>query len=93
MDKVNRRRWIRFKKTGTWHQAENRILNAALSLLWQTGYAQPLMVLSRGYSITRDMKEQIIKSVRELHEGDELEIILSDGTVRCATNKIAAAET
>jgi len=52
----------------------------------------PLMVLSRGYSITRDMKEKIIKSAGELTVGEELDIILSDGTVRCVTKQISARE-
>jgi len=42
----------------------------------------PLTVLSRGYSIT--MKEgNIIKSVKQVHNGDALEIILPDGRIRC----------
>jgi len=42
----------------------------------------PLTVLARGYSIT--MKDgNIIKSVRQVHNGDKLDIILSDGKIRC----------
>lgn len=42
----------------------------------------PLTVLSRGYSIS--MKNgNIIKSVKQVHNGDELDIILTDGKVRC----------
>lgn len=42
----------------------------------------PLTVLARGYSIT--MKEgNIIKSVKKVHNGDKLDIILSDGKIRC----------
>jgi len=42
----------------------------------------PLTVLARGYSIT--MKEgNIIKSVKQVHNGDKLDIILSDGKIRC----------
>jgi len=42
----------------------------------------PLTVLSRGYSIA--MKQgNIIKSVKQVHNGDELDIILSDGKLRC----------
>ncbi|NLO40899.1 MAG: exodeoxyribonuclease VII large subunit [Ruminiclostridium sp.] len=97
MDKVNQKKMdLEVLKKNLEHGIKRKIesSNAALSLLCgKLDMLSPLMVLSRGYSITRDMKEQIIKSVRELHEGDELEIILSDGTVRCATNKIAAAET
>ncbi len=97
MDKVNQKKMdLEILKKNLEHGIKRKIesSNAALSLLCgKLDMLSPLMVLSRGYSITRDMKEQIIKSVRELHEGDELEIILSDGTVRCTTNRIAAAET
>ena len=97
MDKVNQKKMdLEVLKKNLEHGIKRKIesSNAALSLLCgKLDMLSPLMVLSRGYSITRDMKEQIIKSVRELHEGDELEIILSDGTVRCTTNRIAAAET
>lgn len=42
----------------------------------------PLTVLSRGYSIT--MKDgSIIKSVKQVHSGDKLDIILSDGRIGC----------
>jgi len=42
----------------------------------------PLTVLSRGYSIA--MKQgNIIKSVKQVHNGDELDIILTDGKLRC----------
>lgn len=42
----------------------------------------PLTVLARGYSIT--MKEgNIIKSVKQVQNGDKLDIILSDGKIRC----------
>lgn len=48
----------------------------------------PLTVLSRGYSITRTPDGNIIKSVKQVHNGDALEIILTDGNVRCiAENK------
>ncbi len=42
----------------------------------------PLTVLARGYSIT--MKEgNIIKSVKQVHNGDELDIVFTDGKIRC----------
>ncbi len=48
----------------------------------------PLLVLSRGYSIARDEQQNIIKSVSSLVPGDELDIILSDGKVRCEAKEI-----
>ncbi|NLN65357.1 MAG: exodeoxyribonuclease VII large subunit [Clostridiaceae bacterium] len=50
----------------------------------------PLMVLSRGYSITRDIQENIVKSVAQLQAGDELDIVFSDGTARCVTKQICS---
>lgn len=48
----------------------------------------PLLVLSRGYSIARDENQNIIKSISGLMPGDELDLILSDGSVRCEAKKI-----
>ena len=44
----------------------------------------PLTVLSRGYAIVRKNEEEIIKKVTQVKPGDALEIILTDGTVRCS---------
>jgi len=43
----------------------------------------PLTVLSRGYSITRNMHQEIIKTISQVNQGEILEIILSDGLVKC----------
>ena len=44
----------------------------------------------RGYSITRDIQENIVKSVAQLQAGDELDIVFSDGTARCVTKQICS---
>ena len=60
-------------------EKEKRILSV---LCGKLDVLSPLTVLSRGYSIT--MKEgNIIKSVKQIHNGDALEIILPDGRIRC----------
>lgn len=60
-------------------EKEKRILSV---LCGKLDVLSPLTVLSRGYSIT--MKEgNIIKSVKQVHNGDALEIILPDGRIRC----------
>lgn len=41
----------------------------------------PLAVLSRGYSITRALDKQVIKSVKGVSAGQQLEVILSKGTL------------
>ena len=43
----------------------------------------PLTVLARGYSITMKSDGNIIKSVKQVHNGDELDIVLTDGKIRC----------
>lgn len=48
----------------------------------------PLVVLSRGYSIARDARQNIIKSIAGVETGDELEIILCDGTITCEAKEI-----
>ena len=42
----------------------------------------PLKVLSRGYSVTKK-DQRIVRSVREVSTGDELEILLQDGSLPC----------
>jgi len=95
MDKVNQKKMeLEIFRKNLEHGIKRKYeaSGAALSLLCgKLDMLSPLMVLSRGYSITRDINEKIIKSVCGLQEGDELDIILSDGTVRCTTNKITNA--
>lgn len=48
----------------------------------------PLMVLSRGYSITRDFSKEIIKSVLLIKPGDMLEVTMTDGSLMCSVKEI-----
>jgi exodeoxyribonuclease VII large subunit len=93
MDKVNQKKMdLEILKRNLEHGIHRKldVAKAQLSLICgKLDMLSPLMVLSRGYSITRDIREKIIKSVSELHEGDELDIILSDGTARCITKQIS----
>lgn len=43
----------------------------------------PLTVLARGYSITMKPDGNVIKSAKQVHNGDELDVVLSDGKIRC----------
>lgn len=45
----------------------------------------PLKVLSRGYAIPRGPKG-VVKSVKDVTPGDELDLTLSDGSLRCTVN-------
>lgn len=46
----------------------------------------PLKTLERGYSITtmsEDKNKTIIKSIRDINTGDDLDIIVKDGVIKC----------
>lgn len=45
----------------------------------QLNIVSPLATIARGYSITRNKKQQIIKSVDNVNKDDEITIALSDG--------------
>jgi exodeoxyribonuclease VII large subunit len=48
----------------------------------------PLMVLSRGYSITRSSEKEIIKSISGVKPGDMLEITVTDGSMICSVKEV-----
>jgi exodeoxyribonuclease VII large subunit len=52
----------------------------------------PLKVLSRGYGIARNEFGKIIKSVSQVRLGDCIELIISDGTIRCEAEDIIQAD-
>ena len=54
----------------------------ALSLI------NPLSVLGRGYSVTKDASGRIVSSVNELALGGEISIVLSDGEARARVTEI-----
>ena len=43
----------------------------------------PLAVMKRGYSITLDSNDRLIKSITQISPGDMLRLLLHDGTVSC----------
>ena len=42
----------------------------------------PLSVLHRGYSVTLDNKGKSLRSVKEVHSGDKLQVRMEDGTLQ-----------
>ncbi len=48
----------------------------------------PLATMKRGYSICRDNKGKVIKSIKEMRAGDTLEVIVADGSADCIVNNI-----
>lgn len=47
----------------------------------------PLATLERGYSISRNMSGEIITSSSQLTKGDELDVTLSKGSLRCTVDE------
>ncbi|MGN1386696.1 MAG: exodeoxyribonuclease VII large subunit [Bacillus sp. (in: firmicutes)] len=43
----------------------------------------PLNIMERGYSITFDRHEQLIKSRKQVQKGDEISVVLKDGQLLC----------
>jgi len=58
-------------------QAKQRVARQAASL----EALSPLSVLARGYSVTRDANGSVVRKGVELVEGDQIETILSQGSV------------
>jgi exodeoxyribonuclease VII large subunit len=49
----------------------------------------PLAVLERGYSITRKLPEGwVVRSCREVKEGDQVSVRLARGEVECRVEKV-----
>ena len=66
-------------------QCGSRLKNA----LEKLNVLSPLNILERGYSITRlAASGAIVKSARQLHAGDSLDIKLKDGEAYCIVDKV-----
>lgn len=48
----------------------------------------PLKVLSRGYAMAQDGKGGVIRSVQDVHHGDEIQISLADGQVQATVTEV-----
>jgi exodeoxyribonuclease VII large subunit len=46
----------------------------------------PLSVLQRGYSIARDDRGDLIRSIQDVNSGDSMDLLLYDGTLNCTIN-------
>ena len=46
----------------------------------------PLAVLSRGYAIAKDEEGSVVRSVYAVHDGDKLDVAVSDGVISCSVN-------
>ena len=49
----------------------------------------PLSILRRGYSITRKLPQKnVLKNATEVHEGDQVEVLLAEGALGCKVEKV-----
>ena len=51
----------------------------------------PLQVLSRGYAMAQDSQGRVISSIEAVAPGDEIDVSISDGVLRCTIDDIAAS--
>ena len=71
--------------------AKNLTVSHEQRLALATGHldaVSPLKILSRGYSVTANGQRQIIKSVQDLHWGEEIRTRLCDGEVYSVIQQI-----
>ena len=78
-----------------WNQftalAKNLTVSQEQRLALATGHldaVSPLKILSRGYSVTTNGQGQIVKSVQDMHWGEEIRTRLSDGEVYSVIQQI-----
>jgi exodeoxyribonuclease VII large subunit len=71
--------------------AKNLTVSQEQRLALATGHldaVSPLKILSRGYSVTANGQGQIVKSVQDVHWGEEIRTRLSDGEVYSVIQQI-----
>ena len=60
----------------------------AISFTAKLDAMSPLKVLTRGYAMTQTADGNLVRSVQQIHTGDQLKISLSDGVVSAAVTDI-----
>ena len=53
----------------------------------------PLSVIKRGYSVTLDMKGKSIKSIKETHQGQKLQVKMKDGILLTKVSSVKTKKT
>lgn len=60
-----------------------------LGLTGKLDALSPLTVLSRGYSVVKSLKDgRVVKSVKGVEVGNDLEISITDGKIKCSVKEI-----
>src|SRR5690625_4794102 len=76
-------------------QIENIVLVKQQSLAKQIDkltLLNPLHIMQRGFSITFDKEQKIVKSVTKVKKNDDVQIKLHDGTIDCTVNQVRTEE-
>jgi len=68
------------------HQKQQKFV----SLIEQLQLVSPLATIARGYSVTRNGKQQIISNIDQVSVGEALSIDVSDGTVHAKVEAVEA---
>lgn len=83
------RRYLEKSLTALKAEAENRLSTLAARL----DTLSPLNSLARGYSIARSEKDHtLVKSIKSVSVGDKLEVIVTDGLLKCAVEGMEGRE-
>ena len=72
--------------SGAYKSIINENKNTFTGLSSRLDNLSPLKVLSRGYTVV-NMEDEIITSAGKIHMGDEIDVIFSDGIVKCTVNE------
>ena len=62
-----------------WHKKQSDSVRQQMDLL---DSLSPLSVMNRGYSVALDNKGKSLRSVKEVHSGEELQVRMEDGTLQ-----------
>lgn len=72
--------------------AETRIVNGKnqqfIGLTAKLDAMSPLKVLTRGYAMTQDESGQVIKSVRQVSQGETIKVQLGDGEIKASVTDV-----
>jgi len=79
---VNQQALVNQQQHQLTYAMENKLKNNTESfvhLIEQLHLVSPLATIARGYSITRDKSNNVVKSITEVNKNDEISVQLSDG--------------
>ncbi len=69
--------------------SSERELQTAINKL---ALVNPLAIMARGYGISYNQEGNVIKSIKEVNQGDQIDVRLKDGYVQAEVQKIKEAD-